>query len=183
MGIGLNVIDLGLSTTPTVEMAVVMEKADAGIIITASHNPKQWNALKLLNEKGEFISDIDGKAILKIAEINEYDFPEVDKLGSLTVIDDYIEKHIQKILALPLVDANAVKKKKYSIVVDAVNSVGGIAVPKLLKALGVETIYPLFCEPNGKFAHNPEPLEENLSALSNEVKKEIVSNKSVFIIY
>ena len=171
MGIGLNVIDLGLSTTPTVEMAVVMEKADAGIIITASHNPKQWNALKLLNEKGEFISDIDGKAILEIAERNEYDFPEVDKLGSLTVITDYIEKHIQKILALPLVDVNAVKKKKYSIVVDAVNSVGGIAVPQLLKALGVETIYPLFCEPNGKFAHNPEPLEENLSALSNEVKQ------------
>lgn len=171
MGIGLNVIDLGLSTTPTVEMAVVMENADAGIIITASHNPKQWNALKLLNENGEFISDAIGKKILEIAEKNEYDFPEVDKLGNLTLITDYIERHIQKILALPLVDVNAIKDKEYSIVVDAVNSVGGIAVPLLLKALGVKQVYPLFCEPDGRFAHNPEPLEENLSALSNEVKQ------------
>lgn len=171
MGIGLNVIDLGLSTTPTVEMAVVMENADAGIIITASHNPKQWNALKLLNENGEFISDAIGKKILEIAEKNEYDFPEVDKLGNLTLITDYIERHIQKILALPLVDVNAIKDKKYSIVIDAVNSVGGIAVPLLLKALGVKQVYPLFCEPDGRFAHNPEPLEENLSALSNEVKQ------------
>lgn len=171
LGIGIDVIDLGLSTTPTVEMAVVMESADAGIIITASHNPKQWNALKLLNNKGEFISDAEGKAIYKFADEGNFIFPDVDNIGELTIISDYIERHIQKILQLPLVDAIAIKAKNYKIVVDAVNSVGGIAVPQLLTALGVEQIFPLFCEPNGKFAHNPEPLEENLSALSNEVKQ------------
>lgn len=171
LGIGLNVIDLDLATTPTVEMAVTAEKADGGIIITASHNPKQWNALKLLNNEGEFISDKIGQDVLKKAASGKFDFVDVDNLG-VVVKKDYLDYHIEKILALPYVDIEAIKAKKFKIVVDAVNSVGGIAVPKLLKALGVEEIIELFCEPTGKFAHNPEPLPENLSYLSAEVKQQ-----------
>ena len=171
MGIGLDVVDIGLATTPTVEMAVVAEQADGGIIITASHNPKQWNALKLLNNKGEFISEKVGQDVLKKAQSGKFDFVEVDKLGHL-VKKDYLEYHIQEILKLPYVNMEAIKAKSFKIVVDAVNSVGGIAVPKLLKALGVEIIHELYCEPTGKFAHNPEPLPEHLSALASEVKQQ-----------
>ena len=171
LGMGIDVIDLGLSTTPTVEMAVTEEKADGGIIITASHNPKQWNALKLLNSEGEFISEKDGQQVLKIAEDDAYEFQDVQSLGKRKEIHDYIKKHIDKILALPLVDKKAVGEKKFRIAVDAVNSTGGIAVPMLLHALGVEEIYPIHCEPTGDFAHNPEPLPENLHELSNVVEK------------
>ncbi len=169
IGLGLHVIDLGLATTPTVEMAVVAEEADGGIIITASHNPKQWNALKLLNGKGEFISDKIGQDVLKRANSGKFEFVEVDKLGVVTQ-KDYLDYHIAEILKLPIVNAEAIKAKKFKVVVDAVNSVGGIAVPKLLKALGVEEIHELFCEPTGKFAHNPEPLPEHLANLASEVK-------------
>ena len=170
IGLGLDVIDLGLATTPTVEMAVVAENADGGIIITASHNPKQWNALKLLNNKGEFISEKTGLDVLKRAQSGKFEFAEVDKLGQVT-FKDYLDYHIDEILKIPFVNVKAIKAKKLSVVVDAVNSVGGIAVPKLLKALGVEIIHELYCEPTGKFAHNPEPLPEHLSALSAEVKQ------------
>ncbi len=168
-GLGIEVIDLGLSTTPTVEMAVVMEKADGGIILTASHNPKQWNALKLLNSKGEFISDEFGKQMLHVADNEVIEFAEVDKLGKISEKKDYIKKHIDEILKLDLVDVEAIKAKKFKIVVDAVNSTGGIAVPMLLRALGVDDIVEIFCTPDGKFPHNPEPLPENLTAISNEV--------------
>lgn len=168
-GLGINVIDLGLSTTPTVEMAVVMENAQGGIILTASHNPKQWNALKLLNEKGEFISDEIGKQVLSVAEGGEINFADVDKLGSISENKDYIRKHIDEILKIKLVDVDAIKAKKFKIVVDAVNSTGGIAIPMLLRALGVDDIVEIFCTPDGKFPHNPEPLPENLTAISNEV--------------
>jgi phosphomannomutase len=170
LGIGLDVVDLGLATTPTVEMAVVAEQADGGIIITASHNPKQWNALKLLNNKGEFISEKVGQDVLKRAHSGKFEFVEVDKLGQVSH-KDYLDDHIQEILKIPFVNVDAIKAKKLSVVVDAVNSVGGIAVPKLLKALGVEKIHELYCEPTGKFAHNPEPLPEHLSMLSAEVKQ------------
>ena len=170
--VGINVVDLGLSTTPTVEIAVADEKAGGGIIITASHNPKQWNALKLLNENGEFISEADGIDILNLADTDDLDFVEVGKLGSYTTLEGYIDKHIDKILKLPLVDAKAIKARKFKIVIDCVNSTGGIAVPKLLKALGVEKIVELYCEPNGLFPHNPEPLPENLTEISNVMLKE-----------
>lgn len=170
-GLGIEVIDLGLSTTPTVEMAVVEEHAAGGIIITASHNPKQWNALKLLNEKGEFISESAGLKVLELAEKGEFEFAEVDHLGHVHLKTDYIEKHIEQILALPLVTPEAIKKANYKIVVDGVNSTGGIAVPKLLKSLGIEDIVELYCEPNGNFPHNPEPLAENLNELCQEVKR------------
>lgn len=169
--IGIHVIDLGLSTTPTVEMAVPAEQAGGGIILTASHNPKQWNALKLLNSKGEFISAAAGEEVLQKGEEGNFDFADVTTLGSYTVIEDYIERHIEKILALPLVDVEAIKAKNFKVVIDCVNSTGGIALPKLLKALGVETTIELFCEPNGLFPHNPEPLPENLNELSVTVKK------------
>lgn len=169
--IGIHVVDLGLSTTPTVEVAVADEKAGGGIIITASHNPKQWNALKLLNSKGEFISAAAGEEVLRAGEEGKFDFVDVTALGSYTTIDDYIERHIQKILALPLVDVAAIKAKNFTIAIDCVNSTGGIALPKLLKALGVENVIELFCEPNGLFPHNPEPLPENLNELSVTVKK------------
>lgn len=169
-GIGIDVVDLGLSTTPTVEIAVPDEDAGGGIIITASHNPKQWNALKLLNHKGEFINDADGKKVLEIAEESDTNFAEVDHLGKVRMDDSYLQKHIDKILSLPLVDVEAIKNAKFKIAIDCVNSTGGIFVPALLKALGVETIYELFCEPDGHFPHNPEPLPENLVALSQEVK-------------
>lgn len=170
-GMGVNVLDLGLSTTPTVEMAVTMENAQAGIILTASHNPKQWNALKLLNSRGEFISGEEGKTVLEIADNESFEFSQVNDLGKVTNRHDYIEKHIQEILKLPLVDVEAIRNANFSIVVDAVNSSGGISVPELLEALGVTQITKLYCEPNGNFPHNPEPLPEHLSELSAEVVK------------
>lgn len=172
MGAGLDVIDLGLSTTPTVEMAVTDFEAAGGIILTASHNPKQWNALKLLNHKGEFISAVDGQEILDIAEkVDAFSFPDVDEIGNYSAVD-YKDQHIQHILNLPLVDAEAIKKANFKVVVDAVNSTGGTFVPLMLRALGVENIVELNCEPTGLFAHNPEPLPENLMDLSNTVKRE-----------
>ncbi|GIM57213.1 phosphoglucosamine mutase [Capnocytophaga canimorsus] len=171
VGLGIDVIDLGLSTTPTVEVAVPMEKANGGIILTASHNPKQWNALKLLNEKGEFLSGKEGEKILKIAEANDFNFAEVDHLGKIQKDDSYIEKHIQAVLELPILDLEAIKKRKFKVVVDAVNSTGGIAIPQLLEKLGVNVI-KLYCEPNGHFPHNPEPLKEHLSDISQKVVEE-----------
>ncbi len=171
IGCGFDVINLQLSTTPTVELAVEWEKAAGGIIITASHNPKQWNALKLLNHKGEFISEKDGLKILEMAELGDFDFPEIDEIGTLTIKDNYFQKHIDAILKLHLVDVEAIRAKKYKIVVDGVNSSGGVVVPMLLKALGVEEVVEIFCEPTGKFPHNPEPLPEHLGELSSEVKR------------
>ncbi len=171
-GLGLHVIDLGLSTTPTVELAVPLEKAQGGIILTASHNPIQWNALKLLNEKGEFISGADGAEVLRLAEQEAFDFAPVDALGTYEQKDKYIQKHIDLILKYNGVDVKAIKKAKFKIAVDAVNSTGGIAVPKLLKALGVRKVVELYCEPNGRFPHNPEPLPEHLKAITKTVKKE-----------
>ena len=171
-GMGVDVIDLGLSTTPTVEMAVMMENAQAGIILTASHNPKQWNALKLLNEKGEFISAEDGQSVLDLAEQAEFEYSDVMSLGNHLLMDGYIQKHIDRILQLPLVDREAIEKANFKIAVDAVNSTGGIAVPMLLKALGVENIIELYCTPDGKFPHNPEPLPEHLRDLSDIVIKQ-----------
>ena len=170
VGLGIDVIDLGLSTTPTVEVAVPMEAANGGIILTASHNPKQWNALKLLNHKGEFISGADGTALMDIATAEAFDFAEVDELGSITPDQTYLDKHIQAILDLPLVDVNAIAAANFKVVVDAVNSSGGIFVPALLRALGVEQIEELYCEPTGHFPHNPEPLPEHLTELSETVK-------------
>jgi phosphomannomutase len=169
-GLGIEVIDLGLSTTPTVEVAVPLEKAGGGIILTASHNPKQWNALKLLNGKGEFISDADGKEVLDLAERADFDFADVNELGKVVLNDTYLQKHIDAILALPLVDVEAIKAANFKIAIDCVNSTGGIFVPALLKALGVKTIYELFCEPNGEFPHNPEPLPENLTEIAKVVQ-------------
>lgn len=168
-GLGIDVVDLDLSTTPTVEVAVPLENAGGGIILTASHNPKQWNALKLLNGKGEFISAADGQEVLDIAEKAAINYADVDALGSYKIDNSYVDKHIEMILALPLVDVEAIKKANFSVVVDAVNSTGGIFVPKLLNALGVKTIYELYCTPDGKFPHNPEPLAENLTELSKMV--------------
>lgn len=170
-GVGINVIDLDLATTPTVEMAVAAEKAQGGIILSASHNPKHWNALKLLNEKGEFINDEQGHTILQIAQNSDFAFADVNNLGSYTTNDSYLLYHIQKILALDLVDINAIKKRGFRVLVDAVNSVGGIAIPQLLRALGVEDILEINCTPDGNFQHNPEPLPENLNAVANEVKR------------
>ncbi len=171
VGLGIEVIDTGLSTTPTVEVAVPMEKADGGIILTASHNPKQWNALKLLNNKGEFLSGKDGEEILKMAEKNDFSFALVDDLGKITKNDTYIDKHIEAVLNLKVLDLEAVKQKKFKVVVDAVNSTGGIAIPKLLEKLGVEVV-KLYCEPTGHFPHNPEPLKEHLGDISAKVVAE-----------
>jgi len=171
-GLGIDVIDLGLSTTPTVEIAVPMENADGGIILTASHNPKQWNALKLLNNKGEFISAQDGADLLQIAEDNAFNYAEVDDLGVCTKDDSYLEKHIQSILAMDLVNVEAIKAKNYKVAIDCVNSTGGIFLPALLKALGVTNIIELYCEPNGQFPHNPEPLPENLTEIAKQIKKQ-----------
>ena len=175
IGLGIDVVNIGLSTTPTVEVAVPLEKADGGIILTASHNPKEWNALKLLNDKGEFVSDQDGKAILKIAQENDFSFATVDHLGKFNYDDRYIDLHIQKVLALPLVTPEAIQKKKFRVVVDAVNSTGGIAIPRLLEQLGVEVV-KLYCEPNGHFPHNPEPLKEHLG----DICKKVVEEKADF---
>lgn len=169
--LGIDCIDLGLSTTPTVEVAVTELKAQGGIIITASHNPKQWNALKLLNEKGEFISEANGTQLLAIAEKGNTEFADVNVLGKISARADMIKIHIDKILKLPYVDVKAIKAKKFKVVVDAVNSSGGIAVPMLLEALGVADVIKIHCEPTGQFAHNPEPLPENLRDLSKAVTK------------
>jgi phosphomannomutase len=171
VGLGIDVIDLGLSTTPTVEVAVPMENAQGGIILTASHNPKQWNALKLLNEKGEFISGQDGKEVLEAAESDKFQFAEVDDLGTITKDDSYLKKHIDAILDLDLVEKEAIANANISIVVDAVNSTGGVFVPAMLKALGVNQITELYCEPTGHFPHNPEPLPEHLTDLSDKIKE------------
>jgi len=171
-GLGIDVVDLGLSTTPTVEIAVPLEKASGGIILTASHNPGQWNALKLLNAKGEFISGAEGEEVLKLASHEDFEFAAVDVLGKYTRNDTYIKKHIDLILKHRLVDVKAIKNAKFKIAVDAVNSSGGIAVPQLLKALGVKKVVELYCEPTGKFPHNPEPLPEHLAKISSVVKKE-----------
>lgn len=167
---GIRVIDLGLSTTPTVEVAVPAEKACGGIILTASHNPKQWNALKLLNGKGEFISGDEGAEVLRIADAEEFTFCDVDSLGALETREDgYMDFHIEQILNLPLVDVEAIKKANFKVAIDCVNSTGGIALPKLLKKLGVHQIIELYCDPTGHFPHNPEPLPEHLTALSDAV--------------
>ena len=171
VGLGIDVIDLGLSTTPTVEIAVPLEKADGGIILTASHNPKQWNALKLLNSKGEFLSGKDGERILEIAEAEAFDFVDVDSLGEVISNDAYMDIHIDEVLNLPLVDADAVAKRKFKVVVDGVNSSGGIIIPKLLEQMGVECV-KLYCEPNGHFPHNPEPLKEHLGDICKLVLEE-----------
>lgn len=171
IGLGIDVVNLGLSTTPTVEVAVPMEEAQGGIILTASHNPKQWNALKLLNERGEFISGDDGKDVLSIAEQDAYAFAEVDDLGKETHDDSYLQKHIDAILALPLVNKEAIAAANFSVVVDAVNSTGGIFVPAMLESLGVTNITKLYCDPTGQFPHNPEPLPEHLTDLSDKIKE------------
>ena len=169
VGLGIDVIDIGLSTTPTVEVAVTMEQADGGIILTASHNPKQWNALKLLNSKGEFLNAQEGEEILHIAAANEFTFAEVDALGHITHNDTYIQRHIDAVLSLlPLATLEAIRKRKFKVAVDAVNSTGGIAIPLLLERLGAEVV-PLYCEPNGQFPHNPEPLKEHLSDICAKV--------------
>lgn len=174
LGCGIDLIDLGLSTTPTVEMAVVELKANGGIVITASHNPKQWNALKLLNENGEFISAAEGFTILKFAEEKDFSFAQVNNLGTYNENTTFIKTHIDKILALDLVDADAVRAKNFRIVIDCVNSTGAIALPQLLKAIGVKEVVELNCETNGNFAHNPEPLPENLL----DISKAVVKNKA-----
>jgi phosphomannomutase len=176
MGVGVDVIDLGLSTTPTVEMAVALEKADGGIVLTASHNPKQWNALKLLNHKGEFISGKDGEEVLAIADNDNIEYSEVNNLGKYFLMDGYMAKHIEKILALPAVNVEAIKNKNFKIVIDCVNSTGGIAVPMLLKALGVSDVVELYCTPDGNFPHNPEPLKEHLG----DICKLVVEEKADF---
>ncbi len=169
--LGLDVVDLGLSTTPTVELAVPAEGALGGIILTASHNPIQWNALKLLNGKGEFISAAEGEQVLQRAENEDFTFAEIRKLGRYVTDDSYLKKHIDAILALPLVDREAIEKKNFKVAVDAVNSSGGIAIPLLLEALGVQTVKLINCEPTGQFAHNPEPLPEHLTEISKEIRK------------
>ena len=171
VGLGIHVIDLGLSTTPTVEVAVPLEQADGGIILTASHNPKQWNALKLLNEKGEFLNGAEGEQILALAASEAFSFAAVDDLGSYTKDNSYLEKHIQEVLNLKLVDVEAIKKANFKVVVDGVNSSGGIFIPALLKELNVACV-ELYCTPNGQFPHNPEPLKEHLTDISNLVVKE-----------
>ena len=168
---GINVVNIGLSTTPTVEIAVPLENADGGIILTASHNPKQWNALKLLNNKGEFISAEDGKKLLSFIEKSQFSFTSVEELGIVTFNDNYMDEHINKVLRLNHVDVNAIKEAKLSVVIDAVNSTGGIVIPKLLKALKCKEITEIYCTPSGEFPHNPEPLAEHLEDLSNKVKE------------
>ena len=171
VGLGINVVDVGLSTTPTVEVAVPMEHADGGIILTASHNPKQWNALKLLNHKGEFLNGAEGQKILEIAESNDMTFAEVDDLGKITKNEAYIDMHIDEVLDLPLVNKKAIEDANFKVVVDGVNSTGGIAIPLLLERLGVHPV-KLYCDPTGHFPHNPEPLKEHLGDLAEAVVKE-----------
>jgi len=171
IGMGVDVVNLNLSTTPTVEIAVPLEKADGGIILTASHNPKQWNALKLLNEKGEFLSGADGEEILATAEREDFDYVEIDEIGTLTNDETYLQKHIDAVLHLKLVDTEIIRRKNLKVVVDGVNSTGGIFIPALLHALGVKDVIELYCDPTGHFPHNPEPLPENLTAISEKIKE------------
>jgi phosphomannomutase len=171
VGLGISIIDLGLSTTPTVEIAVPLEKADGGIILTASHNPKQWNALKLLNQKGEFLDGVEGQKILEIAEQEDFVFAEVHELGDRVTNDAYLDIHVDEVLALDWVEAEEISKAGFKVVVDGVNSTGGWAIPKLLKALGVEVV-ELYCEPTGHFPHNPEPLKEHLADICTKVVEE-----------
>ena len=165
-GMGFDVVNIGLATTPTTELAVVGEDACGGIIITASHNPKQWNALKLLNERGEFLDDAQGKEVLRIAEAEDFDYADVDHLGREQKNYTYLRRHIEQVLALPLVDVDAIRKAGFTVAVDAVNSVGGVAIPKLLEALGVKQVEKLYCDPTGNFGHTPEPIPENLTGIS-----------------
>lgn len=171
LGCGADVINVGLCTTPGTEMAVITHKADGGIIITASHNPKQWNALKLLNEKGEFLNDSEGKRVLELADDDNFEYPDIDHIGKVISREDFNDTHISQVLALPLVDVEAVRARKFKVVVDAVNSVGGVVIPKLLRELGCEVV-ELNCEPTGHFAHNPEPLPQNLTEISEVVVRE-----------
>lgn len=171
LGCGADVINVGLCTTPGVEMAVITNKADGGIIITASHNPKQWNALKLLNERGEFLNDKEGKRVLALAEDEAFVFPEIDSIGKVLSREDFNATHIQQVLALPMVDAEAVKARRFKVVVDAVNSIGGVVIPALLEQLSCEVV-KLNCEPTGEFAHNPEPLPEHLTEISEVIRRE-----------
>lgn len=170
LGMGCDVVNIGLATTPTTELAVTGEKADGGIILTASHNPKQWNALKLLNEKGEFLNDAEGKEVLKIAEVEDFSFAQVDEIGTLTH-KDYLQYHIDNVLNLQLVDRDAIAKSNFTVAVDCVNSVGGIAIPALLRALGVKNIIELNCVANGRFAHNPEPIPQHLTQISDLLRE------------
>lgn len=172
IGIGMDVVNIGLASTPTTEVAVQKEKANGGLILTASHNPKQWNALKLLNEKGEFLNDKEGKEVLAIAEKEDFTFAEVDNLGKVTRRDDYNKIHIDDVLKLKLVDVEAIKKANFKVAIDCVNSVGGLVLPELLERLGVKNVIKLNCEPTGHFAHNPEPLPEHLTEISDLIKKE-----------
>ena len=171
LGGGADVVNIGLCTTPGTELAVTAHRADGGIIITASHNPRQWNALKLLNAEGEFLSDAEGKRVLALAEDENFVFPDVDHIGKVVSRESYNDEHIRRVLALPLVDAEAVRKRHFKVIVDAVNSVGGIVIPKLLRELGCEVV-ELNCEPTGEFAHNPEPLPENLTEISKAIVRE-----------
>jgi phosphomannomutase len=171
MGMGFDVVNIGPASTPTTELAVVLEEACGGLILTASHNPKEWNALKLLNEKGEFLTACEGEEVLRIAEDKDYVFAEVDKLGCHLRNTTYNRRHIQKILGLDLVDVDAIKAANFTVAVDAVNSVGGVVIPQLLQALGVKNIIRLNCDPTGNFAHNPEPIPENLTEISELMKK------------
>ncbi len=171
VGMGFDVVNIGLASTPTTEIAVTKEKACGGLILTASHNPMQWNALKLLNEKGEFLNDSEGKEVLRIAEDESFEFAQVQNLGNVYVNNTYNRKHIDDVLALPLVDKEAIAKADFTVAVDAVNSVGGVVIPMLLKALGVKNIIELNCEPTGKFAHTPEPIPENLTDIAALVKE------------
>ncbi len=168
---GVDVIDVGLCTTPGTEMAVITKQADGGIIITASHNPRQWNALKLLNAAGEFLSDVEGKRVLAMAEELDYQYPVIDSIGGLIEQSDYNDEHIARVLALPAVDVEAVRARRFRVVVDAVNSVGGVVIPRLLRELGCEVV-ELNCEPTGEFAHNPEPLAEHLTEIAEAVVRE-----------
>ena len=171
LGSGIDVIDLGLSTTPTVEFATVNEGADGGVIITASHNPREWNALKLLDKNGEFLNATVGEQLLKLSESSDVSFASIDELGNIKVVNDYIDRHIEKILSLPLIDADRIKSQGFHVVIDAVNSTGGIAIPKLLDRLGV-SYKAMYCEPTGNFPHNPEPLEKHLGDLMRSVQEE-----------
>ena len=170
-GMGFDVVNIGLATTPTTELAVIEEGACGGIIITASHNPKQWNALKLLNEQGEFLNDAQGKEVLRIAEAEDFDYADVDHLGREQKNYTYLRRHIDQVLALKLVDVEAIKKADFTVAVDAVNSVGGVAIPKLLEALGVKKVEKLYCDPTGNFGHTPEPIPENLTGISDFMKQ------------
>ncbi len=171
LGCGANVINVGLCTTPGTEMAVITHRADGGIIITASHNPRQWNALKLLNERSEFLDDSEGKRVLAMAEDVNYSYPTIDNIGKVLLREDFNKRHIEQVLALSLVDVEAVRKRKFKVVVDAVNSIGGVVIPQLLRELGCEVV-ELNCEPTGEFAHNPEPLPENLTEIAEVIRKE-----------